>query len=384
MMYLGMDDAELKRRGASFTAQEISQQPAVWKETRDMLNERATALGEFLSPLLRKKDLRIILTGAGSSAYIGQCLQPELLQRLGRRVEAIATTDLVAGPDQCFQSDVPTLLVSFARSGSSPESLAAVELAKRHVKDCYQMVITCNSQGELYELCAGQPKSFVLLLPEATHDRSFAMTSSFTSMLYAGLGAFDTDLTSSERVERLSYSALAVLSGLSARLKSLAARPFNRVVYLGSRCLTGLANEASLKLLELTDGEVASLSNSPLGFRHGPKTFVNSDTLVIVFISNDPLTRRYDLDLLRELRSDALAGCVLGFCGKTGGGADAGDCIAVPGMTDALDRDLSFPLVVCAQIYAFYRALALGKSPDNPSASGTVNRVVKGVTIHAA
>jgi tagatose-6-phosphate ketose/aldose isomerase len=379
-----MDDAELKRRGATFTAQEISQQPAVWKETRDLLNRRAAALGEFLAPLLRNKDLRIILTGAGSSAYIGQCLQPELLQRLGRRVEAIATTDLVAGPDQCFQSDVPTLLVSFARSGSSPESLAAVELAQRHVKDCYQLVITCNPQGELYKRCALEPKCFVLLLPEATHDRSFAMTSSFTSMLYAGLAAFDSDLMSSERIERLSYSALAVLSGLSTRFKSLAARSFTRVVYLGSRCLTGLANEASLKLLELTDGEVASLSNSPLGFRHGPKTFVNSDTLVIVFISNDPLTRRYDLDLLRELRTDAQAGQVLAFCGKAEGDLDAGDCIAMPGMSDAPDRELSFPLVVCAQIFAFYRALALGKSPDNPSASGTVNRVVKGVTIHAA
>ncbi len=383
MTYLNLSDADLKTRNATWTAQEITHQPAMWQATRDLIEMNALKLGAFLKPLLAKKDLRIILTGAGSSAYIGQCLQPELMQHLGKRVEAIATTDLVAGPLQCLQPDVPTLLVSFARSGSSPESLAAVDLADRHVKECYQLAITCNAQGELFKRCSNRPHSFALLLPEATHDRSFAMTSSFSSMLYAGYCTFVSGSATKAFVERFSTASSAVLAGISQRLQTMASKPFRRVVYLGSRGLTGLANEAALKLLELTDGGIVSMSNSPLGFRHGPKTFVNSETLVIVYLSNDPLTRRYDLDLLRELRNDGVASQVLAISGISGDDADAGDCVLIPGMSAAGDLELCFPYVMCAQIYAFYRSLELGKSPDNPSASGTVSRVVKGVTIHA-
>ncbi len=384
MTYLNLSDAELKNRSATWTAQEITHQPAMWQETRDLIEKNALKLHSFLKPLLARKDLRIILTGAGSSAYIGQCLQPDLLQHLGRRVEAIATTDLVAGPLQCLQPDVPTLLVSFARSGSSPESLAAVDLADRYVKECYQLVITCNAQGELFMRCANRPRSFALLLPEETHDRSFAMTSSFSSMLYAGYCTFVSGSATKAFVERFSTASSAVISGISQRFHLMASKPYRRVVYLGSRGLMGLANEAALKLLELTDGAVVSLSNTPLGFRHGPKTFVDSTTLVIIFLSNDPLTRRYDLDLLRELRNDGVASQVLAISGKSNDEAVAGDCVLIPGMSTASDLELCFPYVVCAQIYAFYRSLELRKSPDNPSASGTVNRVVKGVTIHAA
>ena len=59
-------------------------------------------LPAFSRPCWRSTDLRIILTGAGSSAFIGECLAPLLLQQLGRRVEAIATTDLLSGPHAVF------------------------------------------------------------------------------------------------------------------------------------------------------------------------------------------------------------------------------------------------------------------------------------------
>ena len=51
-------------------------------------------------------------------------------------------------------------------------------------------------------------------------------------------------------------------------------------------------------------------------------------------------------------------------------------------MSDAADAELILPFAVVAQIYAFHRALRLGLRPDTPCASGRVNRVVRGVTIH--
>src|SRR5271156_1440390 len=122
--HLQLDETTLSRAGALWTAREIAQQPASWLRTQDVIGGHTTSIGRFLAPLLARTDLRIILTGAGSSAFIGECLAPLLLSRLGRRVEAIATTDLLSGPTQYLQRDVPTLLVSFGRSGSSPESVA--------------------------------------------------------------------------------------------------------------------------------------------------------------------------------------------------------------------------------------------------------------------
>jgi len=370
-------------QGGAWTAREIQQQPAVWQDTVAVVATEKDRLHAFLQPLLARPDLRIILTGAGSSAYIGQCLQPELLAALGRRVEAIATTDLVAGPAQYFQRAVPTLLVSFARSGNSPESLAAVELAEKFVDECYQLVITCNEGGALYRRTGTRRNGFAILLPEATHDRGFAMTSSFSSMLYAAYLVFAPALLNTPAGVRIRSAATFLLDTMPARIDDLVARRLARTVYLGSCGLSGLANESALKLLELTDGAVAAISNSPLGFRHGPKTFVTKNTLVVVFLSNNPLTRRYDLDLVRELKADGIASRVLALSAARDDLAGL-DTVVVPGMESAGDAELGFAYLIVAQLYAFQMSIALGCTPDNPSASGAVNRVVKGVTIYSA
>jgi tagatose-6-phosphate ketose/aldose isomerase len=157
------------------------------------------------------------------------------------------------------------------------------------------------------------------------------------------------------------------------------------VVYLGSNELRGLAREAALKLLELTDGQVVALHDSPLGFRHGPKTIVDADTLVVVMLSNDAHARRYDLDLLRELRNDGRAGRVLALSGRPEPQAEperGADCLVLSGAGDAGEIALALPYIVFCQILALRMSLALGLRPDTPSVSGTVNRVVQGVTIH--
>src|SRR5450759_27110 len=187
---LQLDEAALDGAGALWTAREIAQQPASCRRTQDLLRQHASLIAGFLTPLLARPDLRIILTGAGSSAFIGECLAPLLLQQFGRRVEAIATTDLLSGPRQYFQHDVPTLLVSFGRSGGSPESVAVVALAEQMLRECHQLVITCNEHGALYQRCRERPNSLAILLPAETHDRGFAMTSSFTSMMLAAWMAF--------------------------------------------------------------------------------------------------------------------------------------------------------------------------------------------------
>ena len=126
------DRDELERRGAAWTAREIAQQPAVWKATGQMLRTAAPAVRAFLAPLLSRHDLRIILTGAGSSSFLGRCLQPLLLGALDRRVEALPTTDLVAGPRQYLQREVPTLLRRFQPIVACVESAQLIDDVHRY------------------------------------------------------------------------------------------------------------------------------------------------------------------------------------------------------------------------------------------------------------
>ncbi len=383
MAKLGRDESELQALGALWTAREIAQQPAMLRKTHAALIARKDALDGFLHPLLDHAATRVILTGAGTSAFIGECLAPYLAARLPCRVEAIATTDLVCAPYLYFEADTPTLLVSFGRSGDSPESVAALDLAERFVGEIHHLAITCNPDGALARKIGTAGNGMAILLPEETHDRSFAMTSSFSCMTCAALAALSGIDGMAARVDRVAQAVEAVIETQADAMKTLAGRGYARVVYLGSHIFKGLAREAALKLLELTDGGMIAAYDSPLGFRHGPKTIVNDRTLVVIFLSNDAYTRRYDLDLLDEIRRDGKAGGVLVISGRDEGMPAGLERILIPAMADAEDVDLLIPFIAAPQIFAFEQAIGRGLSPDNPNVSGTVNRVVQGVRIHA-
>jgi tagatose-6-phosphate ketose/aldose isomerase len=376
----GFAAAELESRGAGWTAREISQQPDVWLAVGRLAAHERARLESFLQPLVANPYLRVVLTGAGTSAYIGDCLAPALAARLRRRVESIATTVLLSGPQLRLPADGPTLLVSFARSGNSPESVAAVELAERFLGGrVFHLVITCNGQGALATRILDLPHARVLLMPDAAHDRGLAMTSSFSAMLLAGALVFG--LVDDGAPGRLSAAAGTLLPTATALARRLVARRFERVVYLGSNELRGLAAEAALKLLELTDGRVVAVSDSTLGFRHGPKTILNGRTLVVVLLSNDSYTRAYDADLLHELAREGRAGALLALGARADGVGDV-DSLMIPGMDHAPDLELAPLYVVFAQAFALLQSLELGLTPDRPDPAGTVNRVVQGVTIH--
>ena len=203
-------------------------------------------------------------------------------------------------------------------------------------------------------------------------------------MLLAAAGALRLVPRDGTRSAHLSRLAMHVLTSWLPVITSLVHAQFERVVYLGSNELKGLAREAALKMLELTDGRVVSLADAPLGFRHGPKTVLNGSTLVVVFLSNDAHTRRYDLDLLAELRRDCVAGRVIALSGQTADNHP--DTLVLSGTHEApaalSDLELCLPYVVFAQMLATLRSLSLGLSPDQPNSAGTVNRVVQGVSIY--
>ncbi len=381
---LGLSAAQLESSGAQWTARELLQQPHIWAETEALIGAQRAALSAFLDPLLGQAGLRILLTGAGTSAYIGECLAPALARSRSLCVDAIATTDLVASPDSYLSPEVPTLLISFARSGNSPESVAALEIADARLKRCWHLIFTCDGAGALYRRAASAPRTHAVLLPEDSNDRGFAMTSSFSGMLLAAALTLRLLPTHAGAAAVRAALAAEVLPGRLQLLQTLVEQKFERAVYLGSRELKGLARESALKMLELTDGKVVAIADTPLGFRHGPKTIINPATLIVVFVSSDDYTRQYDLDLLRELRRDGIAARVVALTASASGDGDR-DELVLSGPGDGgvrPDLELCLPYAMFAQSLALLRSISLQVRPDNPSAAGTVSRVVKGVSIH--
>lgn len=372
--------ASLSDPRAGATGREIAQQPAVWRQVAADITARRDAVQEFLGPLLALHDLRIVLTGAGTSAFVGEILAPALTRQLRRRVDAVPTTDIVSNPAEVFAEDLPTLLVSFARSGDSPESVAATVLADRSLRSVHHLIVTCNPEGELARVHGAGGRSLVLLMPPETNDEGFAMTSSFTSMVLATWLVLTAGAQDVAMVERMAEAGAAVLRDRGDAVAELASRGYQRVVYLGSGPLTGLARESALKVLELSAGGVVSYFDSSLGFRHGPKSVLDGASLAIVYLSTDPYTRQYDEDIAVELADQMGAENVV-VLGSTPS-ARIESVWTLPELQDASDVLVALPFVLVAQLFALGTSLSLGLTPDSPSPSGQVNRVVKGVTVH--
>lgn len=374
-LFLQLSSTELEQAGGYWTAREIQQQPDLWRQVQLEHQQKQAALQQFLQPLLAKTDLRIILTGAGTSAYIGAALAAFLQQQLPfatQKVEAISTTDLVSHPSLYLDARLPTLLVSYGRSGNSPESVAAVELADQLVPAVQHLMITCNADGKLASYAKRHPEcSAVYQLPEQSHDQSFAMTSSFSSMYLATLLTFSKEISAFDQACAL---ADQVLQHKLPEIKAQAEQPCQRMVFLGSGPLKAIAQEAALKYLELTAGQIISSFESPLGFRHGPKSLINKETQILLLQSSDPYSSLYDQDLLAELQRDNLA--------LDSALLSEAQLSARSTSSPLADVWLTLPFIVWCQALAFYKALQLKVSPDNPCPGGQVNRVVQGVTLY--
>ena len=383
---LDYSQEELQSLGADITTREIYQQPEVWQEAFDSYKAQAADIAAFLKKIEDKHDyIKVIFAGAGSSAYVGDTLTPYFRQIYDERkwnFNAIATTDIVANPLVYLKREVPTVLVSFARSGNSPESVATVDLAKQLVDDLYQITITCAAQGKLAQQAQGDEKNLLLLQPEASNDAGFAMTSSFSSMMLTALLVFDrAELAQKEaKVAALIQLSQDVL-GRVADVQQLVDLDFSRVIYLGAGPFFGLAHEAQLKILELTAGQIATMYESPVGFRHGPKSLINQDTVVLVFGSADAYTKAYDLDLVREVAGDGIVRRLVMLTDREEQ-LEGVEQVVLSTQEPLGDSYRIFPYIVYAQLFALLSSLKVKNRPDTPSPTGTVNRVVQGVIIH--
>lgn len=380
------DVAELTKMGAQITTAEIAQQPELWRDAFNIYKDNLEGVEKFLAEARTMGDgrLSVVFTGAGTSDYVGDTCAPYLRHAGDTALydfKPIATTDIVSAPRDFLNPDEPTVVVSFARSGNSPESLAAVQIAKQFVKNVKFINITCAPEGKLAVESADDPNAYTILIPRA-NDKGFAMTGSYSCMTLIATLIFDTASIEQKAawVEQIAKMGEEVVER-EQEIADYLACDFNRVTYLGSGAFGGLAQESQLKILELAHGLVATSYDTSMGYRHGPKSFVDDKTLVFVFVNNDEYTRQYDLDILREIGGDGIAARTIAVqqdCGET----YEGDSFTFKGYPELPEGYLALPFVMFAQTVSLLNSVRVGNTPDTPSPTGTVNRVVKGVTIH--
>jgi D-galactosamine 6-phosphate deaminase/isomerase len=349
------------------TLNEIRQQPELWPTTVDRV---ASSNAHRIV-----QNRAAVICGAGSSAYAASAVAASWANAV-----AIPTTDLLTfSPDEVSHR-VPAfasngVLVSLARSGESPESVGVIARVKQMFPSVVHLAITCNQDGELARLPGVSP----LVLDPRTNDRSLVMTGSFSNLLLAGMavacGACLTEQLPGI-VARVN-EAFPILERIAQRL---APPSPSRLMVLTSAALVPLAREASLKALEMTAGRTVAINETFLGVRHGPMSFLRRDSLVLCVLSSDAERRRFEEDVLGELRQKKLGHVIV--IGSTTFNSELGHDF-IPAMAPDLPDDLRGPFeIVFPQLLAYHLSLASQLDPDNPSPDGVITRVVQRFQLH--
>lgn len=383
----GITEEKMQETSSNWTVKEIYQQPATWEKTCRQIEEHKDEIQKFIDQVITQEDFDVILTGAGTSEFVGNALFPHLTGLLNYKVKSYGTTDIVATPEAYLSRTKPTLLISFGRSGNSPESIGAVDAAESVCDNLYHLFVTCNKDGALSKRAESTEHCYAINLTPETHDQSFAMTSSFSNMYLATYLCFhlnELDKVVAE-VRKIVAAGQNFLDNQYSIPQTIVNEyDFNRIVYLGSNTLKGTSQESALKMLELTAGRVVTMYDTPLGFRHGPKSIIDDNTLTVVYLSDDAYTRQYEIDLIKEMSGQRKGNRIVAVMSKTDEAVAAlVDYTVVFGLEENHENvQLGLDYILFAQTLAVLKSLSLSITPDNPCPTGEVNRVVKGVTLY--
>jgi tagatose-6-phosphate ketose/aldose isomerase len=387
-MLLDLPEAEKQERGLEHTPREISQQPETWRNTYQRSRERLADLKALLRGTIPNSSRTVYLIGAGTSDYAGRALAPLLRQQWKCDAWALPSTSVLTDFDDFHRPGREYLWISFSRSGDSPEGVALLQRVLEQHPAIRQVVITCNQNGQMAQLCARHPdRSLALVLDDAVNDRGLAMTSSFSNMLVAGqcLAHFENLDSFGDTVAQMSETGAQFLPAAAEVAAAITTLGCLRACFVGSGALRAVADESALKVVELSAGKVTTLAETPLGLRHGPMSSVDGQALFVAYLSSEPRRRGYELDLLREIDRKRL-GRVRAV-------------VTVPGIDDvsplsdyclSLDCPADFPDlyrpaldVMFGQLIGLFASMRSGLKPDQPSPNGAITRVVQPIKLYS-
>jgi glucosamine--fructose-6-phosphate aminotransferase (isomerizing) len=337
------------KKNGQYTFAEISSQPAVWSEVLGAFDARRDRLVTAFQALAPGDALFI---GCGSTYYLSQVAAALFQGLTGIPARAIPSSELLLFPEQSLLRPRRTLLVTISRSGTTTETVEAVTRFRQH-GGLAVWVISCHRDSELVQ------RGDLALLAEPAFEQSVAQTRSFTSMLIlvqaltAAIAGRDVTPLKSlpDRLSQLFDTAAGELAALARRFD------LDRLFFLGSGYLYGIANEAMLKMKEmsLTSSEAFHF----LEFRHGPMSMVGEEALVVGLLSDG--ARAAEERVLKDMI--ALGAFTLALNGPAGAHFGHSIPFAGPPLPSWASPVLYLPLL---QLLAFHRSIAKGLDPDSP------------------
>ncbi|MCC7308698.1 MAG: SIS domain-containing protein [Acidobacteria bacterium] len=388
---LQLSDQEKAALGLAHTPSEIVQQPATWPETFDRMEHLRPSIVQFLAQGADEqaaKHLSVSLVGAGTSDYIGRAAAAAIRRNWKCHVQVIPSTDMLTEMDEIFTSaprDTRHLWISFSRSGDSFEGVKVIESAFEKYPEVDHLIITCNKASRMAnDLSAGRSNVFCITLDDKVNDRGLAMTSSFTNMIIAAQClAHVSDLDSYRPIlNALVSAAQTALPEFAELALRISQRDHSRICFLGSGPLKAVCDESALKVMELTAGDYSVMAESFLGLRHGPLSWLNDDSLVVAFVSNDPRKLPTELGLIDELKSKNIVKDIVVIGPRTVEMSAFRDACIKLDIPSEMSDNYRAPLdVIFAQCLGLFSSIRQNLKPDTPSADGKIQRVVSAINI---
>ena len=378
-------------RGLLHTPAEIAQQPVTWGATFSIFEKHRASLADFLRDAGFDESSgpkpTVFLIGAGTSDYVGRSLEL-LFRRLWQcEVTAIPSTSLLTHGEEWLLPGRKYLWISFSRSGESPEGVAVIEKALASHPEIHHIVVSCNAEGRMIRSVTGKRQALAVALDDAVNDRGLAMTSSFSNMVVFGqcMAHIHQFAKYESILNRLVEAGKTFLPRAADAAAALAAGAYEKVCFIGSGALEGVAIESALKVLELTAGKIPTMSESVLGLRHGPMAALDETTLLVAFLSSDERVALYETDLLQELTRKGIVKAKIAVGGHSELPLDGfADRFLSPDIRTALPDDCRPPVdILFGQLLGLFFSLRCGLMPDRPSPGGVISRVVQNVKIYA-
>lgn len=341
----------------SYTYREIQQQPHSWEQTIPAAIEQWERIAQRVSVA---SDTVFLCVGSGTSLYLAQSAAQAFQEVTQHLALAVPSSEVFLSPTSTVPTGVPVIAFVISRSGATSEAVMAAEYLQQHFSNVAVIGITCNHDTDL-----GKRSQHIITLPHAT-EQSVVMTQSYTNMLLALqivaalIAGNDSLLRELATLPGILQAELPTLEAAAQRIGGdLALRAF---IYLGLGPNYGLAQEATLKLKEMT--QTPCEAYNPLEFRHGPISIVSPGTAVVLLESLRE--RSYVQDVETDVKQH---GAYVVAVGPYSSAADTH--ISLPDSLSDISRCVLYLPPV--QLIAYYRALALSLNPDQPR---NLNQVV--------
>jgi glucosamine--fructose-6-phosphate aminotransferase (isomerizing) len=274
----------------------------------------------------------------------------------GRRAQAIPASEILLAPEFVLSSFKHVAPVLISRSGRTSEVLRAAELLKS--RGVPTLAITCATQEALERLATA-----TIVLP-AADEKSTVMTRSFSSMLLTLQQLAATvagDSKSSESLRALPAAAAPVLQPLVEKIRKFVDdHDFADYVYLAQGPLYGLACEGALKVMEMSVSYAQAFHT--LEFRHGPKSIVSRETLLVFLLSETGYEE--EVAVLEEMKS--LGATTLAIVNRGDARARAAADLLVELNLEVPEFARLAPYLFAEQLLGLFTGLKKGLDPDSP------------------